>query len=229
MLEAAGLSSTEIAAWEESRPAGGRAFVAAAPESSEYLIQGERLLARLPERPGRSDAEAEAATRLKAGARRRAHPLPARPRGGRLPLADGRPQARDSRRRSGLRRGGAVPGARPDAQAGGRRAGAGASRQGGRRDRAGALLRVRPRLGALRLAPRLGDAAADPGGARAARRLPRDRGRRPRRHVSRAARRGRLPRDPQRQVPERGGLPDAADHRSRGRPGVARSRTWTSA
>jgi hypothetical protein len=60
MLEAAGLSSTEIA-W--SRPAGGRSFDIAARESSEYLTRGERLLARLPERPGRSDAEAEAATR----------------------------------------------------------------------------------------------------------------------------------------------------------------------
>ena len=65
MLEATGLSSTEIAAWEESRPAGGRALLAAAQESSEYLTRGERLLARLPERPGRSDAETEAATRLK--------------------------------------------------------------------------------------------------------------------------------------------------------------------
>ena len=54
MLEAAGLSSTEIAGWEESRPAGGRSFDTAARESSEYLTRGERLLARLPERPGPS-------------------------------------------------------------------------------------------------------------------------------------------------------------------------------
>jgi enoyl-CoA hydratase/carnithine racemase len=66
MLEAAGLSPTEIADWEESRPACDRDFAATAQASSGYLTQGERLLARLPERPGRSDAEAEAATRLKA-------------------------------------------------------------------------------------------------------------------------------------------------------------------
>jgi len=65
MLEAAGLSPIEIADWEESRPAGGSEFAAAARGSSEYLTRGERLLARLPARPGRTDAEAEAATRLK--------------------------------------------------------------------------------------------------------------------------------------------------------------------
>jgi thioesterase DpgC len=66
MLEAAGLSPTEIAAWEESRPAGDRDFAAAARDSSGYLTQGERLLARLPARSDRTDVEAEAATRLKA-------------------------------------------------------------------------------------------------------------------------------------------------------------------
>jgi thioesterase DpgC len=40
-------------------------FAAAARESSEYLTQGERLFARLPARPERTDAEAEAATQLK--------------------------------------------------------------------------------------------------------------------------------------------------------------------
>ena len=66
MLEAAGLSPTEIAAWEESRPARDRDFAAAARASSGYLTGGERLLARLPARSGRTDVEAEAATRLKA-------------------------------------------------------------------------------------------------------------------------------------------------------------------
>jgi (3,5-dihydroxyphenyl)acetyl-CoA 1,2-dioxygenase len=66
MLEAAGLATTEIAAWEESRPVDGGHFDDAARASAEYLTQGERLLARLPARPGRNDAEAEAATRLKA-------------------------------------------------------------------------------------------------------------------------------------------------------------------
>jgi thioesterase DpgC len=65
MLEAAGLSPTEIADWEGSCPAGSSDFAAAARESSEYLTGGERLLARLPGRPDRTDAEAEAAARLK--------------------------------------------------------------------------------------------------------------------------------------------------------------------
>jgi thioesterase DpgC len=66
MLEQAGLSPTEIADWEESRPAGGTEFAAAARESSEYLTRGEQLLARLPARADRTEAEAEAAARLKA-------------------------------------------------------------------------------------------------------------------------------------------------------------------
>jgi thioesterase DpgC len=65
MLEQAGLSPTEITEWEEARPAGGADFAAGARESSEYLSRGERLLARLPARPDRTDAEAEAAARLK--------------------------------------------------------------------------------------------------------------------------------------------------------------------
>ena len=65
MLEQAGLSPTEIADWEESRPAGSDAFAADAQGSSGYLTRGERLLARLPARPDRTDAEAEAAARVK--------------------------------------------------------------------------------------------------------------------------------------------------------------------
>jgi thioesterase DpgC len=65
MLEQAGLSPTEIADWEQSRPAGGADFAAAAQASTEYLTRGERLLARLPARPDRTEAEADAAGRLK--------------------------------------------------------------------------------------------------------------------------------------------------------------------
>jgi len=65
MLEQAGLSPTEIADWEESRPVGSDDFAAAARGSSGYLTRGERLLARLPARPDRTDAEAEAAARVK--------------------------------------------------------------------------------------------------------------------------------------------------------------------
>jgi thioesterase DpgC len=66
MLEQAGLSPTEIADWEESRPAGSTDFAAAVRESSEYLTRGERLLARLPARADRTEVETEVATRLKA-------------------------------------------------------------------------------------------------------------------------------------------------------------------
>jgi thioesterase DpgC len=65
MLEAAGLSPTEIAGWEESRPALGTDFDAAAQAFSEFLIRGERLLGRLPARPERTESETEAAARLK--------------------------------------------------------------------------------------------------------------------------------------------------------------------
>jgi len=66
MLEAAGLSPTEISDWKESRPDGSSDLDKSAGASSEYLTRGERLLARLPGRPDRTDAEAEAAARLKA-------------------------------------------------------------------------------------------------------------------------------------------------------------------
>ncbi len=65
MLEATGLSPSEIAAWQQTVPRGADAFPAAASASSEFLIRGEELLARLPPRPRRSEAEAEAAVRLK--------------------------------------------------------------------------------------------------------------------------------------------------------------------
>ncbi|HZO61686.1 MAG TPA: enoyl-CoA hydratase/isomerase family protein [Gaiellaceae bacterium] len=65
MLEAAGLSPAEIAAWEESRPSGGEGFAEAARLCSDHLAAGERLLARLPARPDRSETEAEAAARLR--------------------------------------------------------------------------------------------------------------------------------------------------------------------
>jgi len=66
MLEAAGLSPTEIADWEGSAPAAGGDFAAAAQASSEYLTRGEELLARLPDPRDRNEAEEEAAAQLKA-------------------------------------------------------------------------------------------------------------------------------------------------------------------
>jgi thioesterase DpgC len=70
MLEAAGLSPTEIADWEGSAPAGGTDFAAAAQASSEYLTRGEELLGRLPARRVRSEAEAGAAAALTAALER---------------------------------------------------------------------------------------------------------------------------------------------------------------
>jgi thioesterase DpgC len=70
MLEAAGLSPTEIADWERSAPAGDAGFAAAAHASSEYLTRGEELLARLPARPGRDERDATAAAALKAALER---------------------------------------------------------------------------------------------------------------------------------------------------------------
>jgi len=64
MLEAAGLSPSEVAAWKESAPIEGAAFPAAARAASEFLTHGERLLRRLPPRRGRSETEAEAAAHL---------------------------------------------------------------------------------------------------------------------------------------------------------------------
>src|SRR5215471_1236412 len=66
MLEAAGLSPGEIADWQAHAPAPEANFAAAARASSEYLARGEELLGRLPPRPKRDDAEAEAARELKA-------------------------------------------------------------------------------------------------------------------------------------------------------------------
>jgi len=70
MLEAAGLSPTEIADWEASAPSGAQEFGAAARASAEYLTRGEELLARLPARRGRNEREAEAAAVLKAACER---------------------------------------------------------------------------------------------------------------------------------------------------------------
>ena len=100
----------------------------------------------------------------------------------------------------------------------------GPARQGGHRDRAGPVPLVRARVASLRRASRLVDAAPDRGGARAPRRVPGDRRRRPRRDVPRAPRAGGVSRDPERPPPERGGLRHAPDHRGRGRPGAARPR-----
>ncbi len=64
MLESAGLSPSEVAAWQESAPPEGAAFPATARASSEFLTRGEGLLRRLPARRDRSEVEAEAADHI---------------------------------------------------------------------------------------------------------------------------------------------------------------------
>jgi thioesterase DpgC len=65
MLEAAGLSPTEVADWAKSAPRGDAAYPPAAQATSEFLTRGEELLRRLPLRPGRNEAEAGAAGELR--------------------------------------------------------------------------------------------------------------------------------------------------------------------
>lgn len=60
----AGLSPSDVAAWEETAPKDGADFGADAHASAEFLTHGERLLARLPPRRDRSENEAEAAAHL---------------------------------------------------------------------------------------------------------------------------------------------------------------------
>ncbi len=65
LLEAAGLPSADVEAWRGSAPAETADFDAASAETSAHLVRGEELLARLPPRPNRSEAEAEAAAVLR--------------------------------------------------------------------------------------------------------------------------------------------------------------------
>jgi len=65
MLEAAGLSPTEVADWAKSAPPGDAAYPAAAQATSDFLTRGEELLRRLPLRPDRNEAEADAAAELR--------------------------------------------------------------------------------------------------------------------------------------------------------------------
>jgi thioesterase DpgC len=66
MLEAAGLSRSEIADWAKGAPSRGGAFPVDAHAASDFLSRGEDLLGRLPARRDRNEAEAQAADGLKA-------------------------------------------------------------------------------------------------------------------------------------------------------------------
>jgi hypothetical protein len=66
MLEAAGLSPSEIADWARNAPSDEGAFPAAARAASGFLVRGEELLRRLPPRRDRDEVEAAAAAELNA-------------------------------------------------------------------------------------------------------------------------------------------------------------------
>ena len=61
VLDSVGLPAEEIAAWRTAERAEFGSFAASARAVSEYLTRGEGLLARLPERGSRNEAEAAAA------------------------------------------------------------------------------------------------------------------------------------------------------------------------
>jgi len=64
VLEAAGLSEREVAAWRSATPTTLGSFPAAARATCEFLTRGEELLGRLPARGGRSETEEAAAGEL---------------------------------------------------------------------------------------------------------------------------------------------------------------------
>jgi thioesterase DpgC len=64
VLEAAGLSEREVAAWRSATPTTLGSFPAAARATCEFLTRGEELLGRLPPRGGRSETEEAAAGEL---------------------------------------------------------------------------------------------------------------------------------------------------------------------
>ena len=66
VLEAAGLSASEVAAWRSATPTTLGSFPAAARATCEFLTRGEELLRRLPPRPERSETEQAAADELNA-------------------------------------------------------------------------------------------------------------------------------------------------------------------
>ena len=64
VLETAGLPTADVEAWCSGEPAPATAFEPASAATCAYLTHGEQLLARLPSRPDRNGAEAEAAALL---------------------------------------------------------------------------------------------------------------------------------------------------------------------
>jgi thioesterase DpgC len=67
VIESAGLSGADVAAWSESAPDAGGLFDATAQSVAGFLTRGSGLLAHLPEPRERSDAERAAAAEIKEG------------------------------------------------------------------------------------------------------------------------------------------------------------------
>jgi thioesterase DpgC len=65
VIESAGLSGADVAAWSESTPAAPEPFDAAAQSVSQFLTRGSALLGRLPEPRERSESERAAAAAIK--------------------------------------------------------------------------------------------------------------------------------------------------------------------
>lgn len=64
VLIAAGIPSADVAAWRATGPGQTDSFEKASATTCAHLVRGEELRARLPARPDRNDAEAEAAAAL---------------------------------------------------------------------------------------------------------------------------------------------------------------------
>ncbi|MGZ4261235.1 MAG: enoyl-CoA hydratase/isomerase family protein, partial [Solirubrobacteraceae bacterium] len=67
MIESAGLSGADVAAWSESAPVEHGPFDAAAQSAGQFLTRGGELLGRLPEPRDRSEPERTAAAAIKDG------------------------------------------------------------------------------------------------------------------------------------------------------------------
>jgi thioesterase DpgC len=67
VIESAGLSGADVAAWSQSAPAAHDLFDAAAQAAGEFLTRGDELLERLPEPRDRTEPEQAAATAIKEG------------------------------------------------------------------------------------------------------------------------------------------------------------------
>jgi thioesterase DpgC len=66
LIESAGLSAADVAAWSQAEPPQQASFPAATAAVADFLSRGVELLGRLPEPRDRTDPECDAATAIKA-------------------------------------------------------------------------------------------------------------------------------------------------------------------